>query len=310
MRFLVPSLMVPTLALLAVGCAPGDASDFQYEATFAKRTSGVILHADGESGGHAGMFGTNCPFDAQSGMTTGDYDLPGEGEEVQDGEPTTLGDLTFAAVLDGTVHVVDKTGGEYTHVPVSTPGVEQARLAFDTIVVLDQACRVKQLDLAGQVLATHALDGCADGDIEVDPATATGVVAALGNTVRFDAAGVHPIALSADLVAYDGWADQYYLARRGSTELSAVGPDGAVRWTIETPFPVASLQDAGKLESAAVVLEKPDGRGLIAFFDSVAGDATFAGDTPSPATDLAVSDDGRMLGLVRPEQTFFFSLMD
>lgn len=304
MRYLIPSL-----AMLAVGCAPGDASDFQYESTFAKRTNGVILHEDGESG-HAGMFGTNCPFDANTGMTTGDYDLPGEGEDIQDGEPTVVGGITFAAVLDGIVHVVDKTDGEYTHVPVDVPGVEQARLAFDTIVVLDRGCNVKRLDLDGQVLETFALDACADADIEVDPATATGIVASLGHTVRFDADGLHAIDLSADLVAYDGWADQYYLARRGTTELSAVGPDGVVRWTIETPFPVASLDDAGKLESAAVVLEKPDGRGQIAFYDGIAGDATFAGDTPSPAMDLAVSDNGRMLGLVRPEQTFFFSLLD
>lgn len=300
---------VPVLAVLAVGCAPQDASDFEYETTFAKQTRGLILHEDGESG-HAGMFGTNCPFDVESGQVTGDYDLPDQDEEIQDGEPTEMGDITFTAVTEGVVHVVDKTGGMYTHEPVAVPGAQEARLAWDTVVVLDDRCRLKQFDFFGETVDSIPLDGCADADVEVDPDTATGVVASLGNTVRFDANGAHPLPVEGDMVAYDAFGDRYYLGTKGDTTLSAVSSSGELLWSIETPWPVTALDDAGMLESVAVVMERRDGRGEIGFFEGTAGDRTAAGITPSAAADLAVSNNGRTLALVRSEQSFFFRLLD
>lgn len=306
MRHLSPALAL----LILAACSPtDDASDFAYETTFNKRTNGVILHEDGDSG-HAGMFGTNCPFDVESGAVTGDYDLPGSDEEIQDGEPTEVGEITFTAVQPDVVHVVDKTGGEYTVIPLETPGVSEARLAWDGIVYLDAACRVKQVDLAGTATVTYALDGCSDADIEVDPTDGSGIVATLGHTAHFANGELTPLEVQGDMVAYDGWSDLYYLAERGAPTLTAITPEGQVVWSVQAPYPITSLDDAGMLESAAVVLERPDGRGEIAFFDAAAGDLTRRGVTPSPADDLAVSDSGTTLALVRPEQSFFFRLID
>lgn len=306
MRHLAPAIAMLTLA----ACAPNeDASDFEYQTTFNKRTNGLILHEDGDSG-HAGMFGTNCPFDTRSGNVTGDYDLPGTDEDIQDGEPTEVGDLTFTAVQPDVTHVVDKTDGHYTHIPLETPGVSEARLVWDGVVYLDDACRVKQLDLVGQETMSYALDGCAEADIEVDPTDGSGVVATLGHTAFFANGELTPLEVQGDMVAYDPWSDLYYLAARGTTTLSAVTPEGSLAWSIEVPHPITSLDDAGMLEAAAVVLERPDGKGEIVFYDAQAGDLARRGVTPSPADDLAVSDNGSTLALVRPEQSFFFRLID
>lgn len=302
--------LAPAIAVLTLACSPtSDATDFEYETTFNKRTNGLILHEDGESG-HAGMFGTNCPFDTRSGMVTGDYDLPGRDEEIQDGEPTEVGELTFTAVQPDVVHVVDKTDDTYTVIELDAPAVSEARLVHDGIVFLDGACRIKRLDLLGQTTATYALDGCDDADIEVDPSDGSGVIASLGNTAFFDAGALMPLEVQGDMVAYDAHADLYYLGTRGQPTLTAVAPSGQIAWSVETPYPVTSLDDAGYLESAAVVLARPDGRGEIAFFDAAAGDLIRRGTTPSPADDLAVSDSGTVLALVRPEQSFFFRLVD
>ncbi|MCB9674138.1 MAG: hypothetical protein H6737_03425 [Alphaproteobacteria bacterium] len=301
-------ITIPLVLGLAACSAPGDATDFQYRQTFNKRTNGLILHEDGE-GGHAGMFGTNCPFDTRSGAVTGDYDLPDEGEEVQDGEETELGEVTLAAVIPGTVHVLDKTGGIYTHVPLEVPGVVEARLTFDGVVALTGDCHLTWMGLDGVQRADLGVPACGGG-LEVDPISGVGVVADPTSTVVVDGQSVVDAAVTGDLVAFDPLTDAFYVAQTGEAAVHALETDGSLRWSVETPGLVTALDDGGASGAAAVVLDMGDGSGAVAFYDGLTGAQIRYADTPSPAEDLSVSGNGEVIALVRPAQTYFFELIE
>src|SRR5687767_4215452 len=88
--------LVPVAFLVA--CAPTGETPIAWQSSLGLATRGVALHSRGDVG-HAGMAGTNCPFETTQGNVTGDYDLPDEGEEVQDVGTSPLGDETVALVL-------------------------------------------------------------------------------------------------------------------------------------------------------------------------------------------------------------------
>lgn len=306
MRATVPVLFVCILG--AAGCAPGDAGDFRYRSTFSTRTDGLILHEDGRAG-HAGMYGTNCPFDTRTASVTGDYDLPGEGEVVQDGEPTELGEITIAAVIPGVVHVLDKTGGVYTHVPLEVPDVTDARLTVDGVVALTPECALSWVGFDGEVRQALSVPGCEGAGLEVDPLTATALVASPSGAALFDGAARTELPRAADLVAWDDVAEVFYVARRGDTWLAAVDRHGVEQWLVDLDGPVAAIDDAGGVGAVAAIVSLPSGRGLVELRDGATGVVTKAGETPSTAEDLSVAGDGSVIALVRPEQAFFFDIL-
>lgn len=290
---------------LLAGCArepvPGV---LHYRSTFEGETKGLVLHETGD-GGHAGMFETNCPFETVNGTVTGDYDLPGEGEDVQDGEATTLGDITLAAILLPYFHVLDKTDGIYTHVEVEVPEIHEGRLTTDGIVAITLGCELSWRGFDGTVLATTTVDQCG-GDIETDPVTGETVVSDLDGTVITDGQETVESAVDGDLVAYDDAAEVFYVAARGQDWLAAVERDGSARWTVQTPGRVSALDDGGATGTANVVLALESGKGALAVYDGRTGEEVYYAETPAPADDLSVSGNGKVVALVRAEQVFFY----
>lgn len=297
--------VIPSLVACTAESAP---TDFGYRSSLARETAGLELHYDGE-GGHAGMFDTNCPFETRNGMVTGDYDLPGSGEHIQDAEPTVLGEITIAAVVDDDVHVLDKTDGIYTHVPVSAPGVVQARLLVDGVVTLHQDCSVQTRTLDGDVVESTPLADCGGADFEVDPVSGTTFVARGERPVLLTADGPRELDGAADLVSWDPATNAFYTAVRGTSVVEALEADGTLRWSIETPGPIHALDDAGEANGVAVVMEQPDGRGWIGLYDSTTGDETKRGVTPSAADALSVSGNGMVIALVRADETYFYDIL-
>ncbi|MCB9796692.1 MAG: hypothetical protein H6741_28670 [Alphaproteobacteria bacterium] len=292
------------LTLTACASGPQEGTAITWRSTFEGSTKGLVLHKDGDAG-HAGMFGTNCPFDTWTGQVTGDYDLPDSDEDVQDGEETELGGITLAAVIPGTVHVLDKTGGEYSHVSLPLPGVTQGRLTEDGVVGMTEDCALSWVGLDGALRRSVTLSACEAG-LETEPATGLTLVA--GSPARLtDGNFVTEAEASGDLVAFDGAAQAFYVARSGEARLSALELDGSLRWSVETSGPVTALDDGGETGAAGVVLELAEG-GAVAFFDGLTGARTRFAETPSAADDLSVSGNGQVVALVRPQQAFFFEL--
>ena len=319
MRKPIPFIALAAL-LLASACtlegpSAADPDALVYRAAFDGETRGVVLHESGDEG-HAGMFGTNCPFDTRTGGVTGDYDLPDQDEDVQDGEETELGDITLTATIPetGTVHVLDKTGGAYTHVPLALAGVTEGRLVRDGIVGLTGDCALHWIGFDGTTRATASVEHCA-GDVEVDPDRGVAFVADTAGSVLTDGSTTVAAPVSGDLVAFDDVHRHFYVATSGGSSLAAVQADSTVRWSVEVPGRITALDDGGDTGSVAVVLELDDrgnqgGDGGVAFFDGATGERTLFARTPTAADDLAVSGNGRVLALVRPEQTFFYGLAD
>ena len=117
----LPVLAVP---VLLVACS-SEPTGFDHQAQLERPVRGVVLHDDGTTG-HAGMFGTNCPFETVQGTVTGDYALPGEGEEVQDGGDL-IGEDTVLLVLGDDGHLLDKSTGAYSHASLRVRGVTATR---------------------------------------------------------------------------------------------------------------------------------------------------------------------------------------
>ena len=282
-----------SISLITVACASSgvEPDTIRYRSTFEGNTRGVVLHQSGDVG-HAGMFGSNCPFDTATGGVTGDYDLPGTNEDIQDAEATELGEITLAAVIPGTVHVLDKTDGTYTHVPLVMDGVVEGRLITDGAVGITGDCVMEWMGLDSTSRARTQLSHCS-GEFEVNPLTGLAIVSDPEITVVTDGMTTTEAAVAGNLVAYDDVVDVFYVAQVGESRVSALNPDGTERWTVDTPAPVAALDDGGATGTVGTVLALQDGRGAVAMFDGATGELSKYAETPSPAEDLAISGNGK-----------------
>ncbi len=299
------TLIVLSMAAMT-GCASEPAS-FDYRSTFDHESRGLVLHSQGETG-HAGMYGTNCPFETNHGGVTGDTDLPDKDEELQDHGVTALGPNSVLAVIEDTVHMFDKTTGSYVLDAVDVPGVDRVRIWDEGLVATvstDAGCAVVW---TGSDRASVELPSCPDQhQFTTDPATGTAVGAIDGQVVVVDEQGLHMTGVAADLVAWDASTQQIYAATRGQHDFVALDPSGADLWTIQTDNPVRGFAAAGIIGHAAVTLERSDGMGELAMFDGSDGALLGLTTTPQPADTVVVSANGAMIGIVLPGRTHFFA---
>ena len=161
------------------------------------------------------------------------------------------------------------------------------------------------MSMESEVRATTQLGSCS-GEFEVDPASGLAFVSG-PTSVLIDGENTLESTVSGDLVAFDDVAQVFYVATEGLATLSAVTLDGAELWTVPTEGPVTALDDGGGTGTAGVVMELGDG-GAVAFYDGLDGSLVRFAETPTAAQDLAVSGNGSVVALVRPEQVFFYAL--
>lgn len=292
------------LSLLGLVACDGGAAPIAWQSSLGVRTNGVVLHGRGDIG-HAGLSQTNCPFETAHGMVTGDYDLPGEGEQVQDEGTSWLGDETVLAVLDGRVWLLEKSTGDYRVDDFELPGVGQARLSAGGIVGLRHTSGA-MCEVVWQA-GGSAPAPCANGfAVDVDTATAWVADPAGVWQVTPDATAV--MTTGGDLVAFDAASGAVFVADRDGTTLTALEADGSVRWERTMDGAVRAVAASGAAQAAAVVLAHADGRGEIAIVDAWTGEDRGAMLTPEPATDVAVAPTGEMVALEAPNDVHFYRL--
>jgi hypothetical protein len=301
------SILVP---LFLVGCGTAPAGALTWRSTLDATTKGVGLHADGTTG-HAGMNETNCPFETIGGQVTGDQQLPGDGEEVQDVGPSSLGANTVLLVLDEVVYLLDKTTGEYVQDEFDAPGVREGRLTEPGTVILvgeGAGCRIEWTDDAHAVIAGVDLDACpADVAFDADRATGLAIVAGPAQVDVIDSDGTRfTAAVAGDRVAWDADAAAAYVATFEGTDLAAVEPDGTLRWSAVTDAPIAAIAAAGGDGGLLVATSNADGSGRIELRSADDGLLITSVETPMAATGLVASEDGSTIGVVRPEQVHFY----
>ena len=296
------SLSLMAVSVLAVGCAPDSTGGVVHQSVLQQPTNGVRLHADGTEG-HAGMRGTNCPFETTYGSLTGDYDLPEDDEEVQDAGPSiAFGSRTVLLVQRDLVTLLSKHTGDYEIEQTVYEGVENARLTDHGLVVQTDACDVRWTDEDQVVNAP----GC-NGVLAVDPASQTAFVGGTPVAILPQGSGV-TTDVDADLLAWDAAAEVTYAAVQGDSTVTALEVDGTVRWQHELEGPIAALSDAGANAMAVVSWTTEDGRGALTWIDGFTGEHRTEISTPSAAPDLTSSAHGRLLAVVLEFETHFFRM--
>jgi outer membrane protein assembly factor BamB len=298
---------LPILLVLSA-CADPAAGELAWRATLTAPTNGIGLHKDGVTG-HAGMYGTNCPFETVGGQVTGDQDLPEEGEEVQDVGTSSLGDDTVVLVLPPNVFLLDKGTGSYVQDDFVVEGVRESRLADDGIVALRGAqgsCAIDWFD-GHTVVGTTELATCpADVAFDVDPRTGDAVVVSPEGIAFARPGEVVTTGTTGDLVSWDLDAGVIYVASAGGTGVTALAPDGTVRWQAEVSGPIAAMAATGTPGGAALSVEGADGDGELVVLDAATGAMVAQIRTPAVATGVATSPDGTTIGLVRPDAVHFY----
>lgn len=311
---MTPSSRHCTLTLVALvvaisGCQPEFDGEFRHRSVLERSTNGLVLHDDGGAG-HAGMMGSNCPFETDFGLVTGDYDLPDEDEEVQDIGSHVLGSNSILLVQPNTINVLNKMTGEYATDIMHVPDAVAGRFFDEGIVALlrgDDSCMVDWIDDDGNETTIETGD-CSPGSFDVDPQTGT---AYLGGPVAVEIvtpAGSIDAEVSGDLVAWDPSAEVTYVATLDGDLVEAIEPDGTLRWSTAVPGIVKVLAPAGNKGAAAVMLEQRDGGGLLVYLDGWTGDQISKLETPSAAKGLAVSANGGNIAMILNDQTHFYGV--
>ncbi|GEM_PF-6171335 len=290
-------------ASLFIACAPAVESDgvIAYRSTMDIGVHGVALHADGQVG-HAGMFGTNCPFETINGDVTGDVDLEGEDEEVQDVGESELGPETVVMVLEESVVLIEKSTGDYLTRYTELTDVDQARLSDDDLVALStDACQV-----TWESGAQLALDATCTGAFDVDPATGQAFVGIDSGIAVVSADGSVVQASGAALLAWDPVSAWLFTADQGSDQVVAIDAQGQVSWTAHVPGVVQAITDGGAARTAAISVAHPDGTGGLVLLDADSGELRGVVDTPVPAKAVDVSLDGSVVAFVTDEAVHFY----
>jgi hypothetical protein len=291
------------VALALIACSPGVESDgvIAYRSTMDIAVEGVALHADGGIG-HAGMYGTNCPFETTHGEVTGDVDLEGQDEEVQDVGESDLGPESVVLVLEEGAVLIDKSTGSYETRWTELTDVDQARLADDGVVALSaEACQVTW-ESGAQV----ALDGTCTGAFDVDTPTGLAFVGLDSGIAVVAPDGEIVQASGAALLAWDPISALLYTADPGSDQVVAVDVSGHVVWTTQVPGVVEALADGGEARTAAVSVAHADGTGALVLLDDSSGEIRGVVDTPAAARGVDVSQDGRVVAFVTDDAVHFY----
>ena len=294
--------LLSVVVLGGCGAATPLADGFAYQSTLSVNASGVVLHADG-SVGHAGMFRTNCPFETSHGQVTGDYELPDADEEVQDQGGTPLGVRTVVLVQPDVAHLLFKSSGSYSHVEVYSEGLREARIAQDGLVAWSGDA-LSWLDIDGAERSRVSVPEHVAFDVEPE----LGLAALVGDEtllVMPDGLTI-PVDIAGDLVSVDSGAGSIYVAQRGEHEVTALGLDGSVQWVVSLDAEIRALAHAGDLGAVAVITAEEDGAGGLSYLDAVSGDRFAYQETPTPARDVTVSEDGSLVAFQTDRAVHFF----
>ena len=295
---------------LGSGCAEQADSTLVHQARLQQQTKGLALHQTGDRG-HAGMRGTNCPFETDFGSLTGDYDLPDDEEEVQDaGYSNAFGAETVVLVQKQaeSLHLLKKDREVYETESTDVPGVMQGRLSDVGLVALVEdglGCGVLWIDSGIRA----EVPGCAGG-FTVDPDTGTGFVVGLDNGLEIATpdGSSEPSGISGDLVAWDATTSALYVATTGGTSVAAYEGNGALRWERELAGPIHALTDAGAVGAALVSWESADGNGGLTWLDGYTGDDLYDAQTPGPAPAMSVSGNGSVIAVILDDESHFYRL--
>ncbi len=313
MRMILGSAIAATAL---VGCASPDSVALEHRSELTAQTRGVQLGEDGRVS-NVGMLDTTCSVTTEFAMMSDDFDYPTDSETVVDASTTPDG-ISAVVITPGQVNITTPDQFPWTS-SFEVIGVIDARktdagfVASSVPPTAGLDCDVTWFDDAGQVVASAASLGIecdGESDMTTDPVTGTTWVSTDSGVVRVSQAGD---ILSVDdtpnaRLSWDEDADALYLGALGSDTVRALEADGALRWEVAVDGSITALSHMGESASAAVSIESSLGGELIVI-DGLTGEVEADLPTPSSASALDVSGDGRVMAVTLPNSVHYFDVL-
>ncbi|TNE92627.1 MAG: hypothetical protein EP330_01395 [Deltaproteobacteria bacterium] len=301
------------IAALTMLAACDGGLQFAHTSTLHQSTRGVALQ-DGDYA-RVGMSGTTCDVDTSYAGVSTDYDYAGSEDTIHDVENGKV-----VVTSDDGFHIVDRnpaTMGQDQDIPASNAHANwtQAVATDDGAVAFGETstgCLIEWAGYGDDVAATLKPSVCeATPAIAADPVT--------GNTLVGTADGISiatPVADTvepmidegADLMVFDSSTELVYAAIRGETEVRAMDFDGNVVWRTDLMGAVTDIEDFGDRMSALVTVAFDDGTGSVFVLDGLTGEITSEMGTPDGNQQLAASEGGGQIALVREGEVHFYEV--
>ncbi len=289
-RFVLTALVLAT----ATGCsAPGT---FTHSGTLHSETRGVILESD--STAQAGMGGATCEVTISNGEIGDDVSVAWGDDQVSD--------------FDGELVLVMDEEGLYTYEPgawsgdlVDTGGYVDAAFVDTGVVGVTERLGGLEVNWSGDVNASTQVPGSSVSDMATDAATGTVFVATDEGVIAANTDGATAIG-QGDLAVWDSAAEVLYTATTGGSELVALESAGATRFTVELDGSVTALTALGTSGQAMVMIERANGGELVTI-DGWTGEVLSTMSTPGITDELASSDSGDTVAIVKRWNTYFLT---
>lgn len=305
---------VAAVALL-VGCAPLPDASFAHRGSMERVTTGVVLSDDGSTG-HAGMYGTNCPFVTSTGAVMADYDVDEDREErVDDLGPGKLGVGTVVLTVPevpgspGVVHLIDHDEPDEDHPrheQVRVAGLVEARLSGGDVVALSRmaggGCGVT-FDVMFRSVRVDVPDARCE-QFALHPERPLAVLAGSQGGLHF--VGPHGGWSVADVPSAAVVVQQERVITGENRRIVALDLGGELAWDVSLDGELRSLAVGGSLVHALVAR---DGRGELVAFDARTGARRGAAVTPSADATLIASANGDVVGVVLADAAHFFNVL-
>ncbi|MEZ4315932.1 MAG: hypothetical protein R3F61_00435 [Myxococcota bacterium] len=291
----------PILALVLLSAACTSENELRYTATLRADTNGVALSDDGLDA-YAAMSGTTCRIDTSWGCPTSDADLPTDHERVVD----HWKGVTLGATEQGVHTILGQAWLQEVDLEIAE--VHSARLTdAGTLVVAGNEGDCVLSDDDGSMAVPGVV--CSDLVVtDVDREDGSLVAATSEGVFRLSAARVDRLADAADLVATDAHTGMVIFGNRGDVDVFAVDRAGEPVWTVRIEEPLQSIAVRG--DRGELLLLVGDGAfGHVERRDLTSGELESSSSVPSTEGDLVVSGNGNTVGIVRPTEVHWYSLL-
>ena len=309
MRTLVLVLSVGAVS----ACAQPEPISVAHKSELKEQVRGIAL----AKGGHnavVGIWATTCELETSDANMTYDFNMPTNDEKVVDiGENDRFGSVLVGTSEDG-VHVIlleEEHFGAMMHLPIEK--VVNAKAHPEGVAVLwndpVEGCSAGwfRSSVDGQAVVLGSGFCGADGDMDVDSQTGRLWIGGADRLATVYGDGTFDVMDGGELLALDEGLGVLYTARRNEPFVHGLSMQGDVLWVADVGGPVTALDDMGTVGAAAVMVGR-EGTGELVFLDGLTGGVLSEASTPSAASQIAVSDNGRTLALTLSGGVHFFEV--
>jgi len=315
MRTLIGSALAATAL---VGCASQDTVALEYRSELTAQTRGVQLGEDGRSS-NVGMFSTTCQVATAYASVSDDFDYDGDQDTVVDAETVPGIGFTALVITPDKVNITRPNQFPWS-TEVTVDGVIDAQLSADGFVTIEvppvagnASCNVAWYDDSGQLINSAASLGIEcdqDSDLAVDGQSGTSWVSTDTGTFKVtpDGTAVRVDDIANARLSWDVDANALYLGGVGGSAVRALELDGTLRWQVDLDGEVTALSHTGAEAAAAVSITNSLG-GELVIIDGFTGEVRADLPTPSAASSVDVSGNGRVMAVSLPNSVYYFDIL-